>query len=204
MAPIDGVLNLWVGAVDHPAQVRALTRVADRDLGPWIVWLHNNRHVVFFRDQGGDENWQAHRVDVDTGDVLALTPAPGVKSYIQQTSRHFPDELLIAHNQRDPRYSDLFRLNVATGTSTLLLANDRFAWLFTDPRFRVRFGVRQTDDGATEYLQLGPGGDWAASPTRCASRFMAPATVAIRRWWGQPSRRKSSPVPSISSGSRIS
>jgi len=160
MAPIDGVLNLWVGAVDHPAQVRALTRVADRDLGPWIVWLHNNRHVVFFRDQGGDENWQAHRVDVDTGDVLALTPAPGVKSYIQQTSRHFPDELLIAHNQRDPRYSDLFRLNVATGTSTLLLANDRFAWLFTDPRFRVRFGVRQTDDGATEYLQLGPGGDW--------------------------------------------
>src|SRR5207244_9573812 len=92
MAPIDGVLNLWVGAIDNLAKARPFTTVTDRDLGPWIVWLYNNRHVAFFRDQGGDENWQAHRVDVDTGDILALTPGPGVKSYIQQTSRHFPDE----------------------------------------------------------------------------------------------------------------
>jgi dipeptidyl aminopeptidase/acylaminoacyl peptidase len=160
MAPIDGVLNLWVGEIDNLAKARPLTRVADRDLGPWIVWLHNNRYIVFFRDQGGDENWQAHRVDVSTGDILALTPGPGVKSYIQQTSRHFPDELLIAHNQRDPRFSDIFRVNVAMGTSTLLLANDRFAWIFTDPQFRVRFGVRQTDAGDTEYLQRGAGGNW--------------------------------------------
>ncbi|HXL45692.1 MAG TPA: S9 family peptidase [Candidatus Binatia bacterium] len=160
MAPVDGVLNLWVGALDNLAKARPLTRVTDRDLGPWIVWLYNNRHVAFFRDQGGDENWQAHRVDVDTGDIFALTPGPGVKSYIQQTSRHFPDELLIAHNQRDQRFSDIFRVNVATGASTLLLANDRFAWVFTDPRFRARFGVRQTDAGDTEYLQRGAGGDW--------------------------------------------
>jgi dipeptidyl aminopeptidase/acylaminoacyl peptidase len=160
MAPIDGVLNLWVGEIDNLAKARPLTRVADRDLGPWIVWLHNNRHIVFFRDQGGDENWQAHRVDVSTGDILALTPGPGVKSYIQQTSRHFPDELLIAHNQRDPRFSDIFRVNVPTGASALLLANDQFAWIFTDPQFRVRFGVRQTDAGDTEYLQRGAGGDW--------------------------------------------
>ena len=160
MAPVDGVLNLWVGALDNLAKARPLTRVTDRDLGPWIVWLYNNRHVAFFRDQGGDENWQAHRVDVDTGDIFALTPGPGVKSYIQQTSRHFPDELLIAHNQRDQRFSDIFRVNVATGASTLLLANDRFAWVFTDPQFRVRFGVRQTDVGDTEYLQRGAGGDW--------------------------------------------
>jgi dipeptidyl aminopeptidase/acylaminoacyl peptidase len=160
MAPIDGVLNLWVGDVADLGKARPLTRVTDRDLGPWIVWLHNNRHIVFFRDQGGDENWQGHRVDVNTGDILALTPGPGVKSYIQQTSHHFPDELLIADNQRDQRFSDIFRVNVATGARTLLLANDRFGWIFTDPQFRVRFGVRQTDAGDTEYLQRGAGGDW--------------------------------------------
>ena len=160
MAPIDGVLNLWVGDVGDLRRARPLTRVTDRDLGPTIVWLHNNRHIVFFRDQGGDENWQAHRVDVSTGEILALTPGPGVKSYVQQTSRHFPDEVLIAHNQRDPRFSDIFRVNVATGARTLLLANDRFAGVFTDPQFRVRFGVRQTDAGATEYLQRGAGDDW--------------------------------------------
>src|SRR6266478_2861403 len=160
LAPIDGVLNLWVADVRDPTRARPLTKVTDRDLGPWIVWLHNNRHVVFFREQGGDENWRAHRVDLSTGDVLALSPGPGVKAYLQQASRHFPDELLIAHNQRDQRFSDIFRVNVATGASTLLLANDRFAWVFTDPQFRVRFGVCQTDVGDTEYLQRGAGGDW--------------------------------------------
>jgi dipeptidyl aminopeptidase/acylaminoacyl peptidase len=160
LAPIDGVLNLWVADVRDPTRARPLTRVTDRDLGPWIVWLHNNRHVVFFREQGGDENWQAHRADVSTGDILALSPGPGVKAYIQQTSRHFPDELLIAHNQRDPRFSDIFRVNVVTGDTTLLETNDRFGFIFTDPQFRIRYGVRQTDDGDTEYLQRGAGGEW--------------------------------------------
>jgi dipeptidyl aminopeptidase/acylaminoacyl peptidase len=160
LAPIDGVLNLWVADVRHPTRALPLTRFTDRDLGPWIVWLHNNRHIVFFREQGGDENWQVHRVDLSTGDMLALTPGPGVKAYIQQTSRHFPDELLIAHNQRDQRFSDIFRVNVVTGESTLVEANDRFGYIFTDPQFRVRYGVRQTDNGDTEYLQRGAGGEW--------------------------------------------
>ena len=64
LAPLDGVLNLWVGPIDDIRDARPLTRVSDRDLGPWLQWLHNNRHLVFFREQGGDENWQAHRIDV--------------------------------------------------------------------------------------------------------------------------------------------
>ncbi len=160
LAPVDGVLNLWVAPLADVAKARPLTRVTDRDLSSWLTWLPNSRHVVFLREQGGDENWQAHRVDADTGDVLALTPGPGVKSYVQQLSRHFPDELLIGHNQRDRRYFDLFRVHAATGAGTLLETNDRFASWFTDLRFRVRFGVRWTDDGSVEYLQRGSGGEW--------------------------------------------
>ena len=91
LAPVDGLLNLWVGPLADVTQARPFTRVTDRDLGPWVVWLPNSRHVVFFREEGGDENWQAHRVDVETGEVLALTPGPGVKSYVQQVSQHFPN-----------------------------------------------------------------------------------------------------------------
>ena len=64
LAPLDGLLNLWVCPIDDVGNARPLTRVTDRDLGPWILWLHNNRHVVFFRERDGDENWQTHRVDV--------------------------------------------------------------------------------------------------------------------------------------------
>src|SRR6266508_3620908 len=156
----DGMINLWVSPIKNVKKARPFTRVTDRALGPWLVWLPNNRHVVFFREQGGDENWQAHRVDLETGDILPLTPGPGVKSYIQQISHHFPNELLIAHNQRDQRFFEIFRVNAATGDSTLLEANDRFSFHFTDAQFRVRFAVRSTDDGGTEYLQRGANGDW--------------------------------------------
>ena len=160
LAAVDGVLNVWVGPIEEPGAARPLTRVTDRNLGPWLVWLPNNRHVVYFRERGGDENWQAHRVDVETGATIALTPGPGVKSYLHQRSHHFPDELLIAHNERDKRFFDIYRVNVATGQSTLLQANNGFVGFFTDPHFRVRFAVKSAADGGWDYLQRREDGDW--------------------------------------------
>ena len=90
-----------------------------------------------------------------------MTPGPGVTCYIQQSSRHFPSELLIAHNARDKRYFDVFRVNVATGESALVQLNEGFVHHFTDQQFRVRFAVRHTEDGNVEYLQLGTDGKWA-------------------------------------------
>ena len=55
-APVDGVLNLWVVSIDRIEDARPVTAVTDRNLGPWIVWMHDNQHVVFFREAAGDEN----------------------------------------------------------------------------------------------------------------------------------------------------
>jgi dipeptidyl aminopeptidase/acylaminoacyl peptidase len=159
-AAVDGVLNLWVAPIDRTDQARPVTAVTDRNLGPWIVWMHDNRHLVFFREAAGDENWRAWRVDLETGDVRALTPGPGVTCYVQQSSRHFPSELLIAHNGRNRRYFDIYRVNVATADSTLLQLNEGFAGHFTDQQFRVRYAVRHTEDGNVEYLQRGSDGAW--------------------------------------------
>src|SRR4051794_10868536 len=46
--PVDGVLNLWVAPIDRIDEARPVTAVTDRNLGPWIVWMRDNRHVVFF------------------------------------------------------------------------------------------------------------------------------------------------------------
>jgi len=160
-APVDGVLNVWVASIDRIDEARPLTAVTDRNIGPWILWMHDNRHVVFFREMAGDENWRAWRVDLETGDARVLTPGPGVTCGIQQISRHFPSELLIGHNARDKRYFDVYRVNVATGESTLVQQNEGFTFHFTDQQFRVRFAVRHTEDGDVEYLQRGSGGEWA-------------------------------------------
>ena len=63
-----------------------MTRVTDRSISTAYTWLHDNRHIVFFREQGGDENWQAHRVDLDTGDIRPLSPGPGVSARISPLS----------------------------------------------------------------------------------------------------------------------
>jgi len=161
LAPVNEVLNLWVGPIGDVAKARPVTRVTDRSIGSFYAWLHDNRRLVFFREQGGDENWQAFRVDVQTGDVLALTPGPGVRSYVQQVSRHFPSELLLAHNQKDARFFEIYRVDAVTGRSTLVEANDRFRSFMTDRRFQLRLGSIQTDDGGVEWLQRGADGVWA-------------------------------------------
>ncbi len=160
LAPANGALNVWVTPIRDVSRARPLTWVTDRNLAPWLFWMPNNRHVIFFREEGGDENWQAHRVDVDTGEVLALTPGPGVRSHVQEISYRFPDELLLGHNQRDPRYFEIFRVNTVTGAATLLQANDRFAFHFTDSHFHIRFAVRRADDGGLQYLQRSAAGEW--------------------------------------------
>jgi dipeptidyl aminopeptidase/acylaminoacyl peptidase len=159
-APVGGVLNLWIAPIDRIDEARPVTAVRDRNIGPWILWMHDNRHVVYFREMAGDENWRAWRVDLETGEVRPLTPGPGVTCYIQQTSQHFPSELLIAHNAREKRRFDVYRVNVATGEGTLVQQNDDFSFHFTDQQFRVRFAVRHTQDGDVEYRQRGPDGAW--------------------------------------------
>ena len=174
-APLDGVLNLWVAPIDRISDAHPVTVVTDRNIGAWIVWMRDNRHVVFFREAAGDENWRAWRADLQTGDVRPLTPGPGVTCYIQQHSRHFPSELLIAHNARDKRYFDLYRINVATGESALVQLNEGFHYHFTDQQFQVRFAVRHSDEGDTEYLQRGTDGHWTLF-----SRIGAEDAIATR------------------------
>jgi dipeptidyl aminopeptidase/acylaminoacyl peptidase len=174
-APVDGVLNLWVAPLDGICDARPVTAVTDRNLGPLIVWMHDNRHVVFFREAAGDENWRAWRVDLQTGDVRPLTPGPGVRCYIQQISPRFPSELLIGHNARDKRHFDVYRVNVATGDSTLLQRNEGFTGYFTDQQFQVRFTRRDTGDGDIEYLQRGAAGEWTLF-----SRIRAEDAMATR------------------------
>jgi Tol biopolymer transport system component len=68
LAPVDGVLNVWVGdteaVVRDPAAARPVTR--DRGRGVRIYhWAYDGAHLLYLQDDGGDENWRLHRVDVE-------------------------------------------------------------------------------------------------------------------------------------------
>src|SRR5690242_11323705 len=52
LAPVDGVKNVWLAPLDDLGAARPLTRITDRDVMNRLVWPHDNRHIVFFREQG--------------------------------------------------------------------------------------------------------------------------------------------------------
>lgn len=160
LAPVDGVRNLWVAPLGDLRAARPVTRATDRPIGNNVHWAFTRRHIVFFQDRDGDENWRASSVDILDGTVVPLTPARGVRSYVQEVSHRFPREMLVAHNGRDKRFFDLYRANVVTGRSELLFENHQFAWVLTDSAFRLRLAPRFLEDGSVEWLERRSSGAW--------------------------------------------
>jgi dipeptidyl aminopeptidase/acylaminoacyl peptidase len=159
-APVNGVRNLWLAPVDQPQAGRQITRATGRSISTYYRWAHTNRHLVFFQDRDGDENWRASSVDIVTGIVVPLTPEQGVKSELQEVDYRFPEEMLLIHNERDKRFFDLYRINVVTGKSELLFENPDYGALLTDGTFHLRLASRMTADGSTEYFERQSDRNW--------------------------------------------
>ena len=161
VAPVDGVNNLWVAPLADLKAARPVTRATDRNISNGYRWGHTNRHVVFFRDRDGDENFRAASVDIMNGSVVPLSPEAGVKSFLQESDRAFPEVMLLQHNQRDKRYFDLYRVNIVTGASELVYENHDYTGLITDSTFQLRLASRLIADGSAEVFERRPDGSWA-------------------------------------------
>ncbi len=161
LAPRDGVLNLWVAPIDAIEQAQPVSHATDRAISNYFVWAWTDRHIVYFRDRDGDENWRAVSVDVETGATVPLTPERGVLSFFRQRSRKWPTEMLLAHNARDKRYHDVHRVDITTGGSSLVFENIDFGRLYIDTDFNLRFGSRTRRDGSSEILERKDDGTWA-------------------------------------------
>jgi dipeptidyl aminopeptidase/acylaminoacyl peptidase len=161
IAPVEGVRNLWLAPVASPQQGQPLTRVGDRDISTYFFWAYTNRHLVFFQDRNGDENWRASSVDIATGAIVPLTPPQGVRAAHQESSYRFPGEMLFRHNERDKAFFDLYRINVITGKSELLYENHDYVGFVTDSTFRLRLAVRYAANGDAECFERRDNG-WIA------------------------------------------
>ena len=150
IAPRDGVLNVWVAPRDQPDNARPVTNDRNRGIRGFSFAFTGN-HIVYTQDVGGDENFQIFATDLTSGETRELSPK-GARASIEQTSRRFPGEMVISHNQRDPRLFDLFRVNILTGESTRIFENDRFVSFLVDDNFALRFAGTQTRDGGNEWF----------------------------------------------------
>ena len=160
LAPLEGVLNVWVGGTAAITRDPAAARPVTRDRGRGVRtyhWSFDGAHLLYLQDDGGDENWRLHRVELETGEDVDLTPLQGVQARIVHLSPRHPKQVIVGLNDRDPAWHDLHLLDLRTGERRLLRENPGFSRLVCDDEFRVLLGERVTDDGGTEWLT--PDGD---------------------------------------------
>ena len=160
LAPVDGVMNVWVGPVDAIEEARPVTKDTGRGIRIYF-WTYNPSYVMYLQDRDGDENWHAYVVNVETGESRDLTPFEGVQANPQPPSPKYPDEVLIGINRRDAQLHDLYRVNLLTGASELIVKNDFGAvYILPDRDFRPRLSVLLTPNGGAEVLSLSESGEW--------------------------------------------
>jgi dipeptidyl aminopeptidase/acylaminoacyl peptidase len=158
LAPVDGVLNVWVAPAADPQSARAITRDSGRGILNY-QFARDGKHLLYLQDSGGDENFHVFAVDLDSGESRDLTPFPGARAELQQFSPDFPGEVIVAANDRDPRFFDLHRIDIASGVGKRIQENNGFAQFVTDHTFSVRLAIRPRADGGNDVLRAdGKGG----------------------------------------------
>jgi dipeptidyl aminopeptidase/acylaminoacyl peptidase len=175
LAPVKGVLNVWVGPAGKPQTAEPITNDTKRGIQIYF-WAFTNRHIIYLQDKDGDENWRVYSVEVESKAVKDLTPLEGVQARIQEVSHLFPSEILVGLNNRNKQLHDLYRVNIETGESKLIFENNAYLGIMTDdhyiPRLAFTFSmkgelvaVRLKPDGSTEPLAtIGPEDVMTTSP----------------------------------------
>ena len=159
LAPVDGVLNVWVGPAEDPASAKPVTTDTGRGIR-FYGWAYTNNHIGYIQDRDGDENWHLYHVDLTTGETMDMTPLEGVQARMQEVSPKYPEEVLVLLNARNPQFHEIYRVNIYTGERELVQENDQFVDFVTDEDFNVRFAVRPTPDGGNELLSKAEDSGW--------------------------------------------
>jgi dipeptidyl aminopeptidase/acylaminoacyl peptidase len=155
LAPVDGVMNVWVGPVDSTAggaDYRPVTK--DRIRGIRIYfWAEDNEHIVYLQDVGGNEDWRIHATDPETQETRDLTPFEEVQAQLLAKNKHFPDTLLVGLNKDNPQVHDVYHLSISGGELELVARNpgNVASWV-ADRDFRVRGAVAATPEGGFDLL----------------------------------------------------
>ncbi|MEO1295882.1 MAG: alpha/beta fold hydrolase [Cyanobacteria bacterium J06636_16] len=157
---LDDVMNVWVKGIDEPMEAaRPVTADGERPIHIYF-WSADGRYILYAQDQGGNENFQIYAVEPEllgeaAPTVRNLTSIEGVSAQIYGVPKQTPNDIIIGLNDRDPRFHDVYQLDLTTGERTLIYENDEnVAGWMADSEGTVRVAYRQTLEGGNETLVI--------------------------------------------------
>jgi dipeptidyl aminopeptidase/acylaminoacyl peptidase len=156
IAPLDGVMNVWVAPLANPAEARALTSEKTRPIRT-TFWSPDSKMLMFINDKGGDENFLLYGVDIASGAQKNFTPFEKTRVRLVKTSTQVKDRILVGINNRDPRWHDVYSLDLASGKLTLVQQNDGYAGYVADEKLQLRIAGKARADGGSDYYRMHDG-----------------------------------------------
>ncbi len=153
MAPRDGVMNIWVAPLTDLSKAKPLTAEAKRPIRA-SFWAPDSKSILFINDKGGDENFLLYGVNVETGEQKTLTPFEKTRVQVTGIGRNVKDKILVAVNNRDPKWHDVHSLDLATGKLTMVFKNEGYGGFLPDENLNLRIATKARGDGGTDYFTI--------------------------------------------------
>lgn len=156
-APSNGIVNVWVAPLGRMNQARAVTTEKVRPIQN-LFWAPDSSKLYYLADKNGDENELLYAADPRTGATTTITPFTKTRVFLAGSSPLVRDRFLISVNNRDPRFHDLYSVDVRTGALTKVMQNDGgYVGYWMDERLTPRVAMRNTADGEPQYFMISNG-----------------------------------------------
>jgi dipeptidyl aminopeptidase/acylaminoacyl peptidase len=154
LAPVDGVLNVWLAPAGDVKAGEPVTRTKGRPIN-WQDWSADGRFLMFLNDETGDENHHLFVVDPTTQAMRDLTPLANISVQLSLWSPDAPGDVAVKINDRDARWHDLYRIDLASGRRTLIWENTQeLMGIRTDWQLRPRHARSNAADGGSRLWRI--------------------------------------------------
>ena len=157
MAAWEGVMNVWIAPAADETELRRMTSATDRPI-PNYFWSPDSTSLLYIQDKAGDENYLLYQVDLASGTEKCLTPFSDTRVQLLGSSETRREKLLLGINNRDPRFHDVYLLDLPTGALELVFENTQWAGFLADDSLTLRWAEQQTEDGGTAMHEITDGG----------------------------------------------
>ena len=160
VAAVDGVMNVWVAPANDVGNAKAVTADKARGIRQYF-WSFRPDTLLYMRDTGGNEDFHLFSVNLATGEARDLSDFPHTRAMVAGVSHLHPDAVLVGMNDRDAKWHDLYRVDLASGQRTLVEKNTaEFSGYIADPDYKVRMATKSRADGGSDLLEPDGKGGW--------------------------------------------
>jgi dipeptidyl aminopeptidase/acylaminoacyl peptidase len=145
IAPLNGVLNVYVAPIDDIGAAKAVTNDQNRGIRSY-AWTYKDNYLVYIQDNNGDENYHLYKVNLKDNKITDVTPFDKVTAYFLGESINYPNLIMIGLNNRNPEYHDIYQYNLDTGELKLILQNDKYLGFIINDELQIIYASTMSQE----------------------------------------------------------